>query len=79
MLPPQCHTSVLDHNDFNNYKPFNTCWEVDAKSGCCWIHIGCFTCVGDLDAVKHFRRTWKYLTWRVRANSDDKWRIIRFK
>ena len=87
MLPPQCHTSVLNPHNFDNYKPLLTCWEVEGKRGCVWIRFGVKYSIGDLDAVKHFRRPshqiFKCKVFRVRKAAEhgidaDKWRTIRF-
>ena len=85
MLPPQCHVSVLNRNNAENYHPIKTQWDVQYKRGCCWIPCGSVECFGNLFAIKQARRFYTGpLIWRVRESSTlgvdaGKWCIFRFK
>jgi hypothetical protein len=81
MLPIQCHKSVLNRNNPENYKPLVTSWEVEAKSGCCWVYMGVFDSIEDIKAVQHFRKEYKYKLWRVRCSDrfmNDSWHKYKF-
>ena len=77
--------SVLDVHDIRNYHPVSTTWDVQYKRGCCWVNIGCHTCVGDLAAARHYyNHGFPYKIMRVRSASTlgvdaGPWRRIRFK
>jgi hypothetical protein len=66
-------------------KPCCTTWDVEYKQGCCWVYIGCYTCLSDLTAARYYyNHGFPYKVMRVRAASSlgvdaGPWRVIRFR